>query len=225
MTGRWCSAARALEIAGERWSLLILRNALFAGMTRFTDFQASLGLAPNVLANRLEHFIQEGLMTTSPGPAGHAEYRPLSRGLDFKPVIIALTDGATAGPHRMDHPSSMSMRTVPARWARCSSATGVGRGRAADVTARKTSAMARGRRGSGERCVARVLTPSPTPPHPCLPTHSEHAEGMRADGIGDQTFLTRAAGTPQPPSPSPTSPSTPLHFMERGAAGKGEPLW
>ena len=50
-----CSAARALEIAGERWSLLILRNAAFAGMTRFTDFQASLGLAPNVLANRKSH--------------------------------------------------------------------------------------------------------------------------------------------------------------------------
>ena len=84
MTGSVCSAARALEIAGERWSLLILRNALFAGMTRFTDFQASLGLAPNVLANRLEHFIQEGLMTTSPGPAGHAEYHLTQQGARFQ---------------------------------------------------------------------------------------------------------------------------------------------
>jgi DNA-binding HxlR family transcriptional regulator len=44
-----CSAARALEIAGERWSLMILRNAAFAGMTRFTDFQQSLDIAPNIL--------------------------------------------------------------------------------------------------------------------------------------------------------------------------------
>ena len=51
-----CSAARALEIAGERWSLLILRNAMFAGMTRFTEFEKSLGIAPNVLASRLKHF-------------------------------------------------------------------------------------------------------------------------------------------------------------------------
>ena len=48
-----CSAARALEIAGERWSLLIIRNAAFAGMTRFNEFQKSLEIAPNILAARL----------------------------------------------------------------------------------------------------------------------------------------------------------------------------
>src|SRR6185436_10595948 len=87
-----CSAARALEIAGERWSLLILRNAAFAGMTRFTDFQASLGLAPNVLTARLAYFVEAGLMTTSPGANGHAESHLTEKGLDFKPVIIALTE-------------------------------------------------------------------------------------------------------------------------------------
>jgi DNA-binding HxlR family transcriptional regulator len=86
-----CSAARALEIAGERWSLLILRNALFAGMTRFTDFQQSLEIAPNILTARLESFVEEGLMTTSKGQSEHLEYILTPKGLDFKPVIIALT--------------------------------------------------------------------------------------------------------------------------------------
>jgi len=87
-----CSAARALEIVGERWSLLILRNAAFAGMTRFTDFQKSLDIAPNVLAARLERFVEEGLMATTGGAEGFATYHLTKKGLDFKPVIIALTE-------------------------------------------------------------------------------------------------------------------------------------
>jgi DNA-binding HxlR family transcriptional regulator len=87
-----CSAARALEIAGERWSLLILRNAAFAGMTRFTEFERSLGVAPNVLASRLELFVQEGLMTTETGPSGYEEYHLTRKGLNFKPVLVALTE-------------------------------------------------------------------------------------------------------------------------------------
>jgi DNA-binding HxlR family transcriptional regulator len=87
-----CSAARALEVAGERWSLLILRNAAFAGVTRFTDFQQRLGIAPNVLAARLELFVAEGLMTVVPAATGYGEYRLTEKGLDFKPVIMALTE-------------------------------------------------------------------------------------------------------------------------------------
>lgn len=52
-----CSAARALEVVGERWSLLILRDALFRGYTRFGDFERSLEIAPNILAKRLEGFV------------------------------------------------------------------------------------------------------------------------------------------------------------------------
>jgi len=87
-----CSAARALEIAGERWSLLILRNAMFAGTMRFSEFQKRLEVAPNILANRLERFVEEGLMTTSKGDSEHFEYRLTRKGLDFKPVIIALAE-------------------------------------------------------------------------------------------------------------------------------------
>jgi DNA-binding HxlR family transcriptional regulator len=88
-----CSIARALEVVGERWSLLILRNALFAGSTRFGDFQRSLGIAPNVLATRLDRFVEAGLLQRQPSsdqPAMH-EYVLTEKGRDFAPALIALT--------------------------------------------------------------------------------------------------------------------------------------
>ena len=91
--GQVCSAARALEVVGERWSLLIIRNAMFAGMTRFTDFQRSLGIAPNVLTKRLAEFVEAGLFELKAGESGgYAEYVLTSKGLDLKPVIVALTE-------------------------------------------------------------------------------------------------------------------------------------
>ena len=87
-----CSAARALEITGERWSLLILRNAAFAGMTRFSQFQDGLGIAPNVLTARLEWFVSEGLMTADATAGAYPEYRLTQKGLDFVPALIALTE-------------------------------------------------------------------------------------------------------------------------------------
>jgi DNA-binding HxlR family transcriptional regulator len=89
-----CSAARTLEIVGERWSLLILRNAMFAGSTRFTEFQRSLGVAPNILSNRLETFVAAGLMETRPLTDEHVthEYVLTEKGLEFQAVIIALTE-------------------------------------------------------------------------------------------------------------------------------------
>jgi DNA-binding HxlR family transcriptional regulator len=88
-----CSAARALELVGERWSLLIIRNALFAGHTRFGDFQRSLGVAPNILTARLDSFVTAGLMKRRRYSAHpeHYEYLLTSTGRDLAPVIVALT--------------------------------------------------------------------------------------------------------------------------------------
>ncbi|MGH7714099.1 MAG: winged helix-turn-helix transcriptional regulator, partial [Gemmatimonadaceae bacterium] len=139
-----CSAARALEIAGERWSLLILRNAAFAGLTRFTDFQKSLGLAPNVLAARLERFVEEGLMTASRASTGHAEYHLTDKGLDFKPVIIALTEwgdrwAAPDGPPMVyEHDQCGGHVGSRLQCDGCAESPA-----AKDVTARKTAGMAR----------------------------------------------------------------------------------
>ena len=88
-----CSAARALEVAGERWSLLILRDAAFRDRTRFNEIQSSLGIATNVLATRLERFVTEGLMELRPIPdhPDQQEYRLTEKGLDFTNAIVALT--------------------------------------------------------------------------------------------------------------------------------------
>ncbi len=91
--GQACSAARALELVGERWSLLILRDAMFGNCRRFLQFQRSLGIAPNILTTRLEGFVAAGLMKRrAPKRAGEPpEYVLTRKGMELKPVIIALT--------------------------------------------------------------------------------------------------------------------------------------
>lgn len=89
-----CSIARALEVVGERWSLLILRNALFAGSTRYSDFQRSLGIASNVLQSRLDGFVDAGLMHRhrySDQPELF-EYLLTDKGRGFAPALVALTE-------------------------------------------------------------------------------------------------------------------------------------
>jgi DNA-binding HxlR family transcriptional regulator len=91
--GEVCSAARTLEIVGERWSLLIVRNAMFSGTTRFTDFQRSLGVAPNILAKRLADFVDAGIFELRPADDGtFAEYVLTDKGRELQPVIVALTE-------------------------------------------------------------------------------------------------------------------------------------
>jgi DNA-binding HxlR family transcriptional regulator len=88
-----CSIARALEVVGERWSLLIIRDALFAGSTRYSDFQRSLGIATNVLKVRLDGFVEAGIMRRrqySEQPELF-EYLLTEKGRDFAPALIALT--------------------------------------------------------------------------------------------------------------------------------------
>lgn len=92
--GQDCSAARTLELVGERWSLLILRDAMFGGFTRFSQFQNSLGVATNILAKRLDGFVEAGLMERRQvGDSGEqGEYVLTQKGLALKPVVIALTE-------------------------------------------------------------------------------------------------------------------------------------
>lgn len=88
-----CSIARALEVVGERWSVLIVRNALFADCTRYSDFQRSLGIATNVLTDRLDGFVETGIMQKrrySEQPELF-EYLLTEKGRDLAPALIALT--------------------------------------------------------------------------------------------------------------------------------------
>ncbi|GAA2842481.1 helix-turn-helix domain-containing protein [Kitasatospora paracochleata] len=91
--GQNCSAARALEVVGERWSLLIIRDAMFKGVTRFGDFQQRLGVATNILKARLDAFVEAGLMERRhlSGHPKHFAYVLTDKGLDLQPVIMALT--------------------------------------------------------------------------------------------------------------------------------------
>ena len=91
--GEVCSMARALEVVGERWSLIIIRDALFAGSTRYTDFQRTLGIATNVLKDRLDGFVEAGIMRRhrySEQPELY-EYLLTDKGRDLAPALIALT--------------------------------------------------------------------------------------------------------------------------------------
>jgi DNA-binding HxlR family transcriptional regulator len=86
-----CPIARSLERVGEWWSILILRDA-FKGVSRFDQFQKSLGIAPNMLTRRLNTLVESGLLERrlySEKPPRH-EYVLTPRGRDFRPVLWAL---------------------------------------------------------------------------------------------------------------------------------------
>lgn len=86
-----CPVARALDVVGERWALLIVRDA-FDGMRRFGEFQKSLGVARNILADRLQGLVEEGIFTIAPASDGTAyqEYVLTSKGLSLFPVVVGL---------------------------------------------------------------------------------------------------------------------------------------
>ncbi len=86
-----CSIARALEVVGERWTLLILRDALL-GQTRFEELQESLGIASNTLTNRLKHLTEEGLLerVRDPERPGRPKYVLTAKGRELAPALIVL---------------------------------------------------------------------------------------------------------------------------------------
>jgi DNA-binding HxlR family transcriptional regulator len=88
-----CAIARTLDLIGERWTLLILRNA-FCGMTRFDAFSDHLGIPSNVLAARLRKLVRGGILTRRPSPSDRRsfDYRLSAKGLDLYPIVIALAD-------------------------------------------------------------------------------------------------------------------------------------
>jgi DNA-binding HxlR family transcriptional regulator len=86
-----CSMARAMEVVGDRWSILILREAYY-GVKRFDEFQYYVGIAPNILSTRLKKLVDAGVMTRVPLPehAGRYEYVLTEKGRDFFPAYLAL---------------------------------------------------------------------------------------------------------------------------------------
>ncbi|WP_153774992.1 helix-turn-helix domain-containing protein [Pseudomonas sp. MNR3A] len=86
-----CPVARALEVLGDRWALMILRDA-FDGLRRFSEFQKNLGLAKNILATRLKLLVETGLMELQPASDGSAykEYVLTEKGRSVFPIMVGL---------------------------------------------------------------------------------------------------------------------------------------
>ena len=89
--GQTCSIAESLEVIGERWSLLIVRDVL-NGNRRFGEIQGSLGIARNVLSARLQRLLVEGILERRPYQQSpeRFEYFLTEKGLDLWPALIAL---------------------------------------------------------------------------------------------------------------------------------------
>lgn len=91
LKGDYCPSARSLDVIGDWWSLLIVRDA-FDGLTRFGEFQKSLGIAKNILTERLRTLVSTGILELVPTSEGGArmEYRLTAMGKDLFPVMVAL---------------------------------------------------------------------------------------------------------------------------------------
>jgi DNA-binding HxlR family transcriptional regulator len=86
-----CPVARSLDVIGDWWSLLIIRDAML-GRRRFGEFQKSLGLAKNILTARLRTLVDQGILMMAPASDGSAyqEYVPTPKGRGVFPILVAL---------------------------------------------------------------------------------------------------------------------------------------
>src|SRR5918992_4328807 len=84
--GQRCSLSRALEVVGERWTLLIVRDAFF-GVRRFGDFAAHLGVPRAVLTDRLESLRKVGVLEETRGSHGYSEYVLTDKGVSLWPLV------------------------------------------------------------------------------------------------------------------------------------------
>lgn len=91
--GQICSIARSLELIGERWTLMVIRE-VFLGRRRFSEMQENLGIARNVLSNRLQRLVDAGILEKRPYSERplREQYYLTEMGLDLWPTIVTLTN-------------------------------------------------------------------------------------------------------------------------------------
>lgn len=91
MNDEYCPVARSVDLIGDRWSLLIVRNA-FDGTSRFGDFQRGLGVARNILSDRLRKLVEAGILELQGASDGTAyqEYVLTTKGESLFPIVVAL---------------------------------------------------------------------------------------------------------------------------------------
>lgn len=139
-----CALAQTLEVIGERWTLMILRDAFF-GAKRFSQFEQNLGISKNILTTRLNQLVQEGIMERrDPAHGAHQEYVLTSKGYDLQPVLLSLmqwgekhrpnprgqrlvfVERDTGEPIRPVGPTSQDGRPLEPRQIRATAGPGVG---------------------------------------------------------------------------------------------------
>ncbi len=88
-----CPVARTVDVVGDKWTLMILRDA-FEGLTRFTQFQRSLGVAKNILSGRLHQLVEADVLSVRPDAGGSAynEYVLTPRGEALFHLVVALRE-------------------------------------------------------------------------------------------------------------------------------------
>jgi DNA-binding HxlR family transcriptional regulator len=152
-----CSVARTLAVIGERWTMLIMREA-FLGRRRFDDFQRNTGIARNILAARLRALVKHGIFRRTrerdtSGPA-RVEYRLTDKGLDLYPVLVSLMGwGDRWLADERGPPMTLVHRTCGRRTAPslvCSACGG-------ELRARETTAIPRARSGRPPRIARSAL--------------------------------------------------------------------
>jgi DNA-binding HxlR family transcriptional regulator len=156
-----CSIARTVEVVGERWTPLVLRD-LFLGVTRFEDIQRDLGIARNVLAERLETLVESGIAERRPyqgNPPRH-DYVLTDKGRELYRVLLALmawgdrwTAGEAGPPVKLRHESCGKLTTPELTCSCCGE----------PLTLDTVTALAGpgGRRKAGTRVVAERLAAGP----------------------------------------------------------------
>ena len=118
-----CAIPAALEAVGERWSFLILRGA-FNGLRHFEEFQSTLGIARNILSNRLGRLVEHGILERRPDPQDRrkVDYRLTEKGRELLPVLIALrqwgerwVSGVPSNPVLVDRESRLPVAPMAVR--------------------------------------------------------------------------------------------------------------
>ncbi|MFM8601202.1 MAG: winged helix-turn-helix transcriptional regulator [Actinomycetota bacterium] len=90
---QFCPIARALDIVGDRWTLLILRDVSLHGPRRFVDLREGLeGVPPTLLSSRLKSLVADGILERTAGPGRTVSYGFTPRGREIRPVLAALRD-------------------------------------------------------------------------------------------------------------------------------------
>ena len=106
-----CGLPQALEVMGERWSFMILR-ASFNGLKHFEEFLSELGIARNILSNRLAKLVEHGILKREPcaDDRRKIEYRLTEKGFDLLPAMLALR---AASPQARADLAVLAQRTPP----------------------------------------------------------------------------------------------------------------